>query len=270
MSEPTSTISSCCIKTFCNEEILMQLQNLSRAGQKLLLFSLSRLSHPGNTYIDRSVRITFSDYCSLIQHPYNDQISHGLVRKAFYDIKYNCEKIINSDSVYSELSKEVIIVFKHGFIDTLTTSDHVALPANLFISSKRDKMPNIPLALDIYSKSKKTKNRTKTVSISVRDIIHILGGKFNDYSNPPKNWRTVYVKRISSTFMTFKHTGLIKSYCFNLDGKTGFDLYNCNDDPHDGTDITNSIIQNVANDLTYEMMTKYYRIYMDVSVVITI
>ena len=269
-STSATSSSSFCINTFYNDEIIIKLQKLTRAGQRLLLFALSRLSNPGNNYLDRSVRISFSDYCSLIQQPYNNQITHGTIRNAFYDIKYNNEIIENASSVYSELTHDVIMVFKQEFMKTLSKSTRVALPVNLFISNKGDEAPSIPLALAIYSNSATKKPWAKRITISIREIIHLLGGKFSDYSNPPKNWKVVYVKRISSTLMKFKKTGLIKSYCFNLDGKIGFDPDNCNNEPHDGTDKTDSIIQNTSMVLNYESMTKYYRTYMDVNVVITV
>ncbi len=236
----------------------------------MLLYALFKLTSLDSNYINRSVRISFADYCSFIQKKYNNQLIHGIVRNAYYDIKNNCDLIIPNESVYSEISQSVIIVFKHEFINTLYTSDRVTLPIDLFIANRGNEMPNYPLALAIYSKATKIKTKSKTIAIPVCAVINLLGGKYSDYRNPPKYWKKIYVERISNTLLKYKMLGLITSYSFLLDGEQGIDPHDCYDEPDDNPDKTNIIIQHDEMISNYEKITKHYRIYVEATVVITL
>ena len=232
-----------------------------------MLFAMSKITGRDNNYFNRSVLLSFSDYCSFIQQSYNNRQIHGTVRNAFYDIKTNCDLIIKSESHYIEPAQSVIIVFKKEFIETLTTSDRIALPMNLFVLNKGEYMPNYSLALAIYSKAAKTNSRK--IKISILDIIVLLGGQYSDYYNPPKNWKTIYVKRISNALLKLKASRLITSYSFLLGEDKGLDPYDCNKDPENQYNKPDAIDTTILFS-NYEKMTSYYRIYIDVEVVITI
>ena len=270
MSELTSS-TSFCINTYCNNRILLQLQKLSRAGQRLLLLSLSKLSIPvGKSYFDRSVRITFRDYSSFIQKKTSNQLIHGTVRNAFYNIKSTCDIIDKNKSKYSELTESVIIVFTEDFIDTLKVSDRVVLPSKLFITTMGNEMPNYSLALAIYSKSQKTNSKSKNLTIPIREIVELLGGKCTDYRNPPPNWKTIYVKKVKDTLHKFQKLGLIVSYCYLLDGEEWHEPSDNNKKTDDCSDITDDIYYNSNLTLKYEKMTRYYRSFIDIVVKIKV
>ena len=267
-STPSSPLR---IETFYSSTIVTQLQKLSRGGQRLLLFALSRLTNLlDSSHFNRSILISFSDYCSFVQQTYNNQFKHGTVRNAFYDIKNNCDLIVPTESVYSEHFRSVIIVFKQEFIESLHKSDRVALPLDLFITDRGDEMPNYSLALAIYSKASKIKTKSKTITMPIRDLINLLGGKYCDYRNPPKYWKKAYVERISHMLLKYKMLGLITSYSFLYDGEYGVEPYNCDEEPADDPYIFDVIVQQDDMVSNYYWMTRYYRIYVEADVVITI
>ena len=278
-----TTVSSRCLKSYYNSDILSQFHQLTRAGQRLLIIALSKLRVLGTSYAKRAVRLSFSEYCSLIQTSINEDLSHGKVRNAFYDLMKNCSFVSSDESVYSELAKEVIIVFDSSFVSGLTESDGLVLPIDLLNSCKRQRHISYPLALTILNKAEHNKGKKKIV-MPIQEMIILCGGKYSDcFEDYPPNWRKCYVEKISNALLTVIEYGMITDIKYLLGSEEAMDPrhYDAIFKEVEKKNAKKNIEIKETDDAeamyaesvllpNYEKFTKHYRTYLDIEVLMKI
>lgn len=267
MSNLTTVSSSRYFSTYCSPMILRELIHLSRGGQRLLLILLSKLSINKNNYRNRSVRLTFGEYCAAIQQPYDNTLVHGVIRNAFYDLKNHCGFVVAEDCKYYEGIQTVIIVFSEDFYAKMREMSSIMIPMALIAVERGRKMPNYPLTMAIYYR-KHVSGKNK-VTLSIPEIIKLCGGVHTDFENKQKNWRIIYAKKISNALSTIKDQGFIAAYRYKLDNEEAIDPNDYDNYLDDDTRKSEKLCRLRILEDNYNKMTKHYRTYLDVNVVIT-
>lgn len=271
MSNWTTVSPSRYFKTYCSPMILRELIQLNRGEQRLLIILLSKLSKNKTnktSYLNRTVRLSFEEYCAAIQQPYNDKMHYVKVRNVFYNLKKDCRFIVAEDSRYSEDVKEVIVAFTEEFYLKLREAKSILIPQALFAVERGKKMPSYTLTMAIYyRKHISEKNKVK---LSVREIIKLCGGSHTDYENKQKYWRNIYVAKIRNALLTLKSLGIIATFRYKLGKEEAIDPKEYNkylDDDVKDPKIGNGRKKRVDN---FDLFTRYYRTFLDVDIEIVV
>ena len=205
------------IKTVCNEDVIAQLEHLSIGAHRLLLIMLSRVTTFENANGCYSVITDFSDYCRLVGQKMDDTGSR--IRDIFYELR-RCSLVVPMGTRYYAASQQMIVEFRTDFVSNIKKNDIILLPLQFFQIKRGGYTAGYRSGLQIYMDAARLK-RKATVRYTVNDLIRVCGGIYSECTGGRiRNWQIHYIKKIESSLKFLKETGMIKTWCYKIEGKS--------------------------------------------------
>lgn len=137
----------------------------------------------------------------------------------FYELR-KCSLVVTKRTKFSATSQYMMVKFRSDFVSEITEKDVILLPSRFFCIASGGYAAGYRSALHIFLDAAR-KARKTTVRYTINDLIRICGGIYSECAGERmRNWQIHYIKKIESSLKFLKETGMIKTWCYKIEGKS--------------------------------------------------